>query len=368
MSNAGSEVQGHPRIAVDEMGGDNAPREIVLGAIEAAEEFPVDILLVGREDDIRSEISSLGRKLPSNIEIVHASEVVEMDDHPLAPIRKKKDSSIRVAADLVGAGRAAVFVSAGNTGAAWTSARRVLGMIDGVDRPALAAVVPRLDGHTILLDVGANVDSKPHHLREFAVMGHFFAQMLFDIRAPRIGLLSIGEEEGKGNEVIRQTYKVMKEMGLNFVGNAEGRDVFNGKVDVVVCDGFIGNVVLKASEALAETIGKLLKQELKANPIRAFGALLARPAFQAAKRRTDYSEYGGAPLLGVKGGCVVCHGRSNAKAIRNAIRVAGDFAQSRINDKIQQKISELHNKERAEGMQAGNGEADAVELPPVTLP
>lgn len=372
MSEAGSRSvpRGPSRIAVDAMGGDKAPREIVRGALQAAAEYPVTVLLVGREADVRREIAAAGEALPSNVELVDAAEVVEMNDHPLAPIRKKKNSSIRIAADLVGDGRADVFVSAGNTGAAWTSARKVLGMIEGVDRPALAAVVPHVDGHTVLLDVGANVDVKPHHLREFAVMGHFYAQMLFGLRSPRIGLLSIGEEEGKGNEITRQSYRVMKDAGLNFIGNAEGRDVYNGNADVVVCDGFTGNVVLKASEALAEMIGKRLRRELKANPLRTMGALLAKGAFDALKRSTDYKEYGGAPLLGIRGGCVVCHGRSDARAIKNAIRVAGDFAESRINDKIREKVLELHQKERAEGLQAGNGtdESSEVLAPQQSLP
>ncbi|MGH9457557.1 MAG: phosphate acyltransferase PlsX [Thermoanaerobaculia bacterium] len=364
----GSVSKGPSRIAVDAMGGDKAPREIVLGALQAAAEYPVVIHLVGREAEVRREIAAAGESLPSNIEIVDAAEVVEMNDHPLTPIRKKKNSSVRVAADLVGDGKADVFVSAGNTGAAWTSARKVLGMIEGVDRPALAAVLPHVDGHTVLLDVGANVDSKPHHLREFAVMGHYYAQMLFGLRSPRIGLLSIGEEEGKGNEVTRQSFRVMKDTGLNFVGNVEGRDVFNGNADVVVCDGFIGNVVLKASEAVAEMISKRLRSELKANPLRAFGALLSKGAFDALKRSTDYKEYGGAPLLGIRGGCVVCHGRSDAFAIKNAIRVAGDFAESRINDKIREKALELHQKERAQGLQAGNGDETEVAAPQQSLP
>lgn len=363
MSSAGpgSVIKSPSRIAVDAMGGDKAPGEIVLGALQAAAEYPVVVYLVGREADVRREVQLHCSSVPSNVEIVDATEVVEMHENALAPIRKKKNSSVRVCADLVGAGKADVFVSAGNTGAAWTSARLVMGMIDGVDRPALAAVVPNPSGHTVLLDVGANVDSKPHHLREFAVMGHFYAQMLFGLRTPRIGLLSIGEEEGKGNELTRQTFHVMKETGLNFIGNAEGRDIFNGNADVIVCDGFIGNVVVKASEALAELMGQRLKTELLTNPLRRTGALLARGAFQALRRSTDYKEYGGAPLLGVRGGCVVCHGRSTAYAIKNAVRVAGDFAESRINDKIHAKVLELHEKELAQGLQAGNGsETEAV--------
>lgn len=332
------------RIAVDAMGGDHAPREIVKGALLAVAEHPVEVILVGKEEVIRRELAELDSK-HANIEIVDAREVVEMDDTALAPLRKKRNSSIRVAANLVAEGKAGAFVSAGNTGATWTSARAVIGMIEGVSRPALAAIVPSATGHTLLLDVGANVDAKPNHLREFAVMGHFYAQMVFGMEAPRVGLLSIGEEEGKGNELTKETYRVMKETGLNFIGNAEGRDVYNGNCDVVVCDGFIGNVVLKASEALGEMISKLLREEMTRGVQRKIGALLAKGAFDDLKKRIDYSEYGGAPLLGVKGGCIVCHGRSSAKAIKNAIRMARNFALNRIDEKIQTKVSDLHSRE-----------------------
>jgi glycerol-3-phosphate acyltransferase PlsX len=325
------------------MGGDHAPEEIVKGALLAVKEYPVEVILVGQEEVVRKELAA-GDSL-RNIEVVDAREIVEMDDNALAPLRRKKDSSVRVCANLVSEGRADAFVSAGNTGATWTSARMVMGMIEGVSRPALAAILPNANDHTLLLDVGANVDTKPNHLREFAVMGHFYAQMVFGIEAPRVGLLSIGEEEGKGNELTKETFRVLKETGLNFVGNAEGRDIYNGNVDVVVCDGFVGNVVLKASEALGEMVENLLKTEMKRNLLRMVGAGLAKSGFGALKKRMDYSEYGGAPLLGVKGGCIVCHGRSNAKAIKNAIRVARGFAMNRIDEKIQTKINDLHARE-----------------------
>jgi glycerol-3-phosphate acyltransferase PlsX len=333
------------RIAVDAMGGDHAPAEIVQGALLAVAELSVEIILVGREEDVRKELGA--NSAPRGIEIVDAREVVEMDDTALAPLRKKRNSSVRVCANLVSEGRANAFVSAGNTGATWTSARAVMGMIEGVSRPALATVLPSASGHTLLLDVGANTEVKPQHLREFAVMGHFYAQMLFGKEAPRVGLLSIGEEEGKGNDLTKETYRVLKETGLNFIGNAEGRDVFNGNADVVVCDGFTGNVVLKASEALGEFVSKTLKEEMLRSWPRKLGALLAKSAFDDLKRRMDYSEYGGAPLLGVKGGCIVCHGRSSAKAIKNAIRVARDFAVNRIDEKIQSKVGDLHSREHA---------------------
>lgn len=339
------------RIALDAMGGDHAPEEIVKGAVLAAAEYPVEVILVGQEEVVRKELAAAD-SIPRNIDVVDAREVVEMDDTALAPLRRKRNSSVRVCANLVAEGRADAFVSAGNTGASWTSARAVMGMIEGVDRPALAAILPNVNDHTVLLDVGANVDAKPNHLREFAVMGHFYAQMVFGMEAPRVGLLSIGEEEGKGNELTKETFRVLKETGLNFIGNAEGRDIYNGNADVVVCDGFTGNVVLKASEALAEMVFKLVRQEVSKSLIRRIGGLMAKGAFVNLKKRTDYSEFGGAPLLGVKGGCIVCHGRSNAKAIKNAIRIARGFAMNRVDEKIQQKIVDLHAREHDSGVLA----------------
>jgi glycerol-3-phosphate acyltransferase PlsX len=337
---------GSCRIALDAMGGDHAPDEIIRGALIAAREYPVDILLVGKQEILAEKLKHFsGSKVSSRIEIVDAREVVEMDDAALAPIRKKRNSSIRVCANLVKEGRAEAMVSAGHTGAAMTSAYMVLGTIEGVSRPALAAILPNAKDHTVLLDVGANVDSKPAYLREFAVMGHFYAQMVFGIEEPRVGLLSIGEEEGKGNELTKETFRVLEETGLNFIGNAEGRDVFNGNCDVVVCDGFIGNVVLKASESLGEMVKKDLRRELMKNLVRQAGAFLVKGALKGLIQRMDYTEYGGAPLLGVNGGCIVCHGRSNAKAIKNAIRVARDFAVNQMDTKIRDKIGDLHSRE-----------------------
>jgi phosphate acyltransferase len=336
---------GSCRIALDAMGGDHAPDEIIKGALLAAAEYPVDILLVGKQEVLAEKLKQFGDGRATRIEIVDAREVVEMDDAALAPIRKKRNSSIRVCANLVKEGRAQAMVSAGHTGAAMTSAYMVLGTIEGVSRPALAAILPNANAYTVLLDVGANVDSKAAYLREFAVMGHFYAQMVFGIEAPRVGLLSIGEEEGKGNELTKETFRVLEETGLNFIGNAEGRDVFNGNCDVVVCDGFIGNVVLKAGEALGEMVGRKLREQVTRSPIRKVGALILKSAFDDLKKSMDYSEYGGAPLLGVNGGCIVCHGRSNAKAIKNAIRVARDFAVNEMDIKIRDKIRDLHTRE-----------------------
>jgi phosphate acyltransferase len=341
-----AEVTGsHCRIALDAMGGDHAPDEIVKGAQLASEEYPdITILLVGREEVLREK---LGGASHPRIEIVDAREVVDMTDTALAPLRRKRNSSIRVCANLVAEKKADAMVSAGHTGAAMTSAYKVLGVIEGVSRPALAAILPSSSGFTVLLDVGANVDSKAAYLREFAVMGHFYAQMILGHAEPRVGLLSIGEEEGKGNELTKETFRVLKETGLNFMGNAEGRDVFNGNADVIVCDGFIGNVVLKASEALGEMVGKMLRTEVTRTPARKAGALILRRAFDDVKKRMDYSEYGGAPLLGVNGGCIISHGRSNAKAIKNAVRVARDFAMKGIDTKIREKIGDLHRREHA---------------------
>ena len=344
--NGGTTASGSCRIALDAMGGDHAPHEILKGALLAAAEYPIDIILVGREEVVREKLAELTATLPPRVTIVDAREVVEMEDTALAPLRRKRNSSVRICANLVAEGKADAMVSAGHTGASMTSAYKVLGTIEGVSRPALAAIVPSTKGHTVLLDVGANVDIKPTQLREFAVMGHFYAQMIFGIEAPRVGLLSIGEEEGKGNELTKETFRVLKETGLNFMGNAEGRDIYNGNADVVVCDGFIGNVVLKASEALGEFVSRTLREELTKSLTRKAGAFLAKSAFDGLKKRMDYSEYGGAPLLGVRGGCIVCHGRSNAKAIKNAIRVARDFALNHMDQKIQKSVADLHTREQ----------------------
>lgn len=331
-------------IAVDAMGGDFAPRCAVEGAVCAAVEDGAEVLLVGDRAKVEAELARLG-KTPRRVEVVHAEEVVGMDEPAITPIRKKRRSSIRICAELVKEGRAQAMVSAGNTGAAMISAKMVIGTVAGVDRPALAAVLPNAQGRTVLLDVGANIDTKTHHLREFAVMGHFYAQEVIGTPSPRVGLMSIGEEEGKGTDLTREVFKVLKNTGLNFVGNVEGRDVFNGSVDVIVCDGFVGNVILKSAEALAEMVGKMLREEIERGARTRLGYLFAKPAFDAFRKRTDYSEFGAAPLLGVNGGCFIGHGRSNAKAIQNAIRRASEFSAARLDQKIRDKIAELHSQE-----------------------
>jgi phosphate acyltransferase len=329
-------------IAVDAMGSDRAPKPEIEGAILAARHHDVQVLLVGREDVLRQELvhHSQAARLP--IEIVHASEVITMEDKAAQALRAKRDSSMRVGIRLVRDGRADGFVTAGNTGAAMATAKIILGTLPGVDRPALAAVFPTAAGTAaILVDVGANVDCKPHNLEQFAVMGEIYFRSIFGTRRPRVGLLSNGEEESKGNDLTRDAYKLLKQLPINFVGNVEGRDLYNGQVDVIVCDGFVGNVALKISEGVVELVREALKDSLRATITRQVGFLLSRKAFVEFKKRVDYTEYGGAPLLGLKGVCIVSHGSSNANAIKNAVRVASEFAQHQINANIEQELSRL---------------------------
>jgi phosphate acyltransferase len=332
------------RIAVDAMGGDHAPQVNVDGAIAAAQEFGISSLLVGRTAELTRLLEDSGYQ-GSEIEVVDAPDVVTMDEPATAAIRKKRNSSIRIAANCVRDGRAEGLVSAGHTGAAMVSAKMVVGTIEGVDRPALAAILPNLSGHCLLLDVGANPDAKTQHFKEFAVMGSIYAQLLFGKKKPSIGLMSIGEEDSKGTDRTKEAFKTLKETGLNFIGNVEGRDVFNGSVDVIVTDGFTGNVILKVSEALAEMVEKLLREEIKKTLQASVGFLLSRSAFRSFKSRLDYSEYGGAPLLGVKGCVIICHGRSSAKAVKNAIRLAAAFSRQGLAQKIQSSIADLHSRD-----------------------
>jgi glycerol-3-phosphate acyltransferase PlsX len=332
------------RIAVDAMGGDHAPQVNVDGAVAAAREFGIATLLVGRAPDLQRLLKDSGYS-GGDIEILHAADVVTMDEHPVAALRKKRNSSIRVAANCVRDGRAAGLVSAGHTGAAMVAAKLFIGTIEGVDRPALATVLPNLTGHCLLLDVGANPEAKTQHFKEFAVMGSIYAQLVFGKPAPTIGLMSIGEEDTKGNDRTKEAFKTLKETGLNFIGNVEGRDVFNGRVDVIVTDGFTGNVILKVSESLSEMVEQLLREEIKRTLKASVGFLLSRSAFRRFKMRLDYSEYGGAPLLGLKGCVIICHGRSSAKAIKNAIRLAAEFSRQKLDEKIQSSIADLHSRE-----------------------
>jgi phosphate acyltransferase len=332
------------RIAVDAMGGDNAPQVNVDGAIAAAREFGISTLLVGRTAELTPMLMDSGYR-GGDIHILDAPEVVTMDEHPVAALRKKRNSSIRVAANCVRDGRAEGLVSAGNTGAAMVAAKMVIGTIEGVDRPALATVLPNLTGHCLLLDVGANPEAKTQHFKEFAVMGSIYGQLVFGKPSPTIGLMSIGEEDTKGSDRTKEAFKSLKETGLNFIGNVEGRDVFNGRVDVIVTDGFTGNVILKVSESLSEMVEQLLREEIKRTLKASVGFLLSRSAFRRFKTRLDYSEYGGAPLLGVKGCVIICHGRSSAKAVKNAIRLAAEFSRQNLAQKIQSSIADLHSRE-----------------------
>lgn len=326
-------------IAIDAMGGDHAPRAEVEGAVLAAREFGVRILLVGMEASIKQELNRLKpRGLP--MEIVGATEVITMSDSPSQAFRRKKESSMHVAARLVRDGKAEAMVSAGNTGAAMTVARFVLGTLPSVDRPALAAAFPNMkDKVSVILDVGANVDSKPEQIRQFAVMGEIYFRAIWGVKRPRVALLSIGEEEMKGNELTREASNLLKQSSLNFVGNVEGRDVFRGNVDVIVCDGFIGNVALKISEGLVEHVQGMLKKAIKSSLKSQIGYALSKEAFDDFRKRTDSSETGGAPLLGVRGITIIAHGRSNPNAIKNAIRVAGELCRARVNEKIDQELS-----------------------------
>ncbi len=336
-------------IAVDAMGGDHAPVPEVHGAVRAARNQDVNIILVGKENLIKQELAKHDgwRKLP--IRIVHASEVVTMEDNPAKALRTKRDSSIRVAARLVRDGEADGLASAGNTGAVMAIAKTVLGMIPGVDRPALANAFPTIKGKpAVMVDVGANVDSSAKMLAQFAVMGDIYSRLVFHTQSPRVGILSIGEEEHKGNELTKSASTLLRTLPLNFIGNVEGRDLYTGHADVIVCDGFIGNVALKVSEGLVEVIKHMLKESLEATIASKIGYVLSRQAYKDFRKRMDYSEYGGAPLLGVKGVVIICHGRSNDNAIRNAIRVATEIASEHVNDRIEGEIQQW---------QAQNGDA-----------
>ncbi len=328
-------------IVLDAMGSDKAPDPEIRGAILACRHLDVRVHLVGPEEKLRPALNAHreAKKLP--ISIVHASEWISMEDKAAQAVRSKRDSSMRVGLKLVRERRAGGFVTAGNTGAAMATAKMVLGALEGVDRPALVAMFPTTPGTpSLLLDVGANVDSGPENLVQFAVMGQMYARNVLKIANPRVGLLSIGEEDSKGNTLTRDTFPLLRALPLNFIGNVEGRDLYNGNVDVTVCDGFVGNVALKASEGLAKLVNTSLRESLKSTVTSQVGALLSRKAFHAFKKRLDYSEYGGAPLLGVRGVCIVGHGSSNEKAIMNGIRVAAEFAQAEVNAAIEAALKQ----------------------------
>ena len=334
-------------IVVDAMGSDKAPEPEVRGAVLAARQYDVRVHLVGPEDKLRPLLRQALRGHRHPVFIVPASEWITMDDKAAQAVRSKRDSSMRVGLRMVreglvsgsshGPGKAAGFFTAGNTGAAMATAKMVLGMLSGVHRPALATIMPTSrGGPSLLLDVGANVDCDPDNLVQFAVMGNMYAKNVLHIHNPRVGLLSIGEEESKGNSLTRDTLPMLRALqGIHFIGNVEGRDLFNGHSDVTVCDGFVGNVAIKSIEGCAHLMSHSLRESLKSTVTSQVGALLSRRAFAEFKKRLDYSEYGGAPLLGVRGVCIVGHGSSNEKAIMNGIRVAAEFAQAEVNSGIE---------------------------------
>ncbi len=327
------------KVALDAMGGDFAPEMTIAGAVEAVNEYDIEVILVGDRQQLTDSLS--GKRHPSHkISIVHTSEVVAMNESPAIALRKKKDSSIRVAIELVKSSLADAAVSAGNSGVAMATSLFILGKLPNVDRPAIATIMPSLTGFFVLIDAGANVDCKPENLMQFALMGNAYYKALFDVSDPKVSLLSIGEEDTKGNELTKEAFKLLKNSGINFTGNMEGKDIFSGNADVIVCDGFIGNIVLKVSEGLAETIIKMLKREIINATTGKLGYLMIKPALRNFRKRTDYSEYGGAPLLGINGTCIISHGRSSSKAIKNAIRVSAEMAKKKVHEDIAHTLGE----------------------------
>jgi len=326
------------KIAVDAMGGDHAPESIVEGAILAARELDVEILLVGISDLVKAELAKFSDSASLPIKVVHAEEVVEMHDIPARVLRTKKNSSMKLALDLVKKGEAEAFVSAGNTGAVLAYSTVILRPLKGVDRPAIAIQLPTLKGTSILLDAGANVDCKTNQLFQFGIMGHVFAKYILGEEEPSVGLLSIGEEDGKGNEVTKEVFQMLKKSHINFIGNVEGKEVFRGNADVIVCDGFTGNVALKISESLAEMIGTNLKRLFQSSWVSKLGYLLLKPHLAEFKKSVDHSETGGAPLLGVNGVCIIAHGSSSPKCLKNAIKRASELIEKKINEHIRDDI------------------------------
>lgn len=327
------------RIAIDAMGGDHGPRALIDGALAAARHLDVGLLLVGRQAAVEAELARHPDAGDLDIRVVDATDVIEMAESPATAFRRKPRASVRVAAEAVSRGDAAALVSAGNTGASVIAAYGAFGTIPGVDRPALAPTIPTREGSAVLLDAGANVECRPQHLLHFAIMGNAYARVALGVDRPRVGLLSIGEEASKGTELIRDAHQLLKSAPIQFIGNIEARDVYSGQADVIVCDGFTGNVALKISEGLVDTVEALLGEELSRTFSGMVGSLLSRRAFRRFRRRVDYSEYGGAPLLGVAKLCIVGHGRSSAKAVRNAVVMASRFAAHHLIDRVEQDIA-----------------------------
>lgn len=330
-------------IALDGMGGDHAPDVVVEGAVLAARELGVRVLLVGPQRELETKLGQTGAGLP--IEVVNATQVIEMDEHPANAVRQKPDSSMVVGVKLVRQGRAQAFVSAGNTGAVMAAGLFELRRIRGVDRPALAAVFPTRKGGTLVIDVGANADCKPEYLAQFGLMGSVYMERVFGVRTPRVGLLSNGEEETKGSALVQAAHPLLRGLPITFVGNVEGKEIPSGDVDVVVCDGFAGNVVLKLAEGMASTITGMIREEINASLISKLFAVGVLPAFKRVRKRLDYAEYGGAPLLGLNGICIVAHGRSNALAIKNAVRVASQAVQHDVVANIAKGLADTASAE-----------------------
>jgi glycerol-3-phosphate acyltransferase PlsX len=326
------------KIVVDAMGGDHAPESVVEGAVMAAREYETEIILTGLSDQIHAILDRLDPDHNLPILVVHANEVVEMYDSPGKVLRSKRKSSMKIGLDLVKDGTASAFLSAGNTGAVLAYSTVILRPLNGVDRPAIAIQLPTLKGNAILLDAGANVDCKTSQLFQFGIMGHVFAEYILGKQNPRVGLLSIGEEDGKGNEIVKEAFQMLKASHINFIGNVEGKEVYRGNADVIVCDGFTGNVALKISESLAEMIGTNLKRMFQNNWLSKLGYLLLKPQLDEFKKKVDYSETGGAPLLGVNGVVIIAHGSSSAKAIKNAINRARELSEKNINAHIREGI------------------------------
>jgi len=332
------------KIAIDGMGGDHAPSVVVEGAVAAAREYGFEIIIVGQQDKIEAELNKVRHK-GLNIKVQHASEVIGMDELPVASVRKKKDSSINRLVELAKEKKVDAIFSAGNTGAMVSAATLRLRLLEGITRPGIAIIYRGLEGVSMIIDVGANIDAKPEHLLQYAIMGDAYSRYILKKENPNIGLLNIGAEASKGPEFMKETHRLLTLSRMNFAGNMEGDEIFAAKYDVIICDGFIGNAVLKVSEGIAEVFAKLLHRQLSKNLFTKMGALLSIPAFRALKRELDYAEYGGAPLLGVDGICIIGHGRSNTKAIKNAIKVAGEFAAQQVNQHIIESLKEHSIKE-----------------------
>ncbi|GBC81541.1 Phosphate acyltransferase [bacterium HR10] len=334
------------RVVLDAMGSDRAPLPEVEGAARAVRELGIAITLVGPEAELREHVRRFGDTSQARLEIVHAPEAIASDEPVAHALRRKRDSTIHVGLRLVQEGRGHAFVSAGNTGAIMAAAKMILKTLGPIDRPALAAVLPTFTGgKAVLIDVGANAECRPVHLVQFAIMGDIYARLILGIASPRIGLVSIGEEEAKGNELTREAYKRLERSGLHFVGNVEGQNIYMGDVDVIVCDGFTGNVILKTSEGVFDLLRAGLRQELGRTLRTRLGAWLARPAFDRFRRRFDYFESGGAPLLGVRHVCLICHGRSDGRAIKNAIRIAAELVERRAPAQIEREIVRIQEEE-----------------------